>query len=292
MIEQLLNDLHGAFAENTLRAYRADFKVFSTWCAGIEIDPLSASATEVASFVEAQAQHRTTATIRRRIASISTLLKLNNYPDPTRSPEVILALKRIHRQKGRAQKQAPPLTRDILEQLIAATGQDLVGLRDRVMLMLGYETMRRRSELCNFRFEDIEYLTQDKVGIWLRFSKTDQFGEGKFIPISPALAALIENWRINIKVYNGYILREVTKTGRIKPTMRPSSINLRLKVLQREAKLDQGAELSGHSFRVGGAIDLLEAGESLEKIMLRGGWKSESTALRYLRNWQAFPYLP
>ena len=284
----LFEHLHGAFAENTLRAYRADFKVFSAWCIGNEINPLNASATEVASFVEAQAQHRTTATIRRRIASISTLLKLNNYPDPTRSPEVILALKRIHRQKGRAQKQAPPLTRDILEQLIAVTGQDLVGMRDRVMLMLGYETMRRRSELCNFRFEDIEFLTQDKVGIWLRFSKTDQYGEGKFIPISPELITLIENWRIKQQVESGYILREVTKTGRVKPTMRPGSINLRLKVLQRAAKLNQGAELSGHSFRVGGAIDLLEAGESLEKIMLRGGWKSESTALRYLRSWQAF----
>ena len=284
----LFEHLHGAFAENTLRAYRADFKVFSTWCAGNEIDPLNASATEVASFVEAQAQHRTTATIRRRIASISTLLKLNNYHDPTRSPEVILALKRIHRQKGRAQKQAPPLTRDILEQLIAATGQDLVGLRDRVMLMLGYETMRRRSELCNFQFEDIEYLTQEKVGIWLRFSKTDQFGEGKFIPISPALAAVIENWRITLNVNDGYILREVTKTGRVQTHMRPSSINLRLKVLQRDAKLKQVAELSGHSFRVGGAIDLLEAGESLEKIMLRGGWKSESSAVKYLRGWRGF----
>lgn len=156
------------------------------------------------------------------------------------------------------------------------------------MLMLGYETMRRRSELCNFRFEDIEYLTQDRVGIWLRFSKNDQYGEGKFIPISTALAAIIENWRIKLQVESGYILREVTKTVRIKPTMRPSSINLRLKVLQRAAKLNQHAELSGHSFRVGGAIDLLEAGESLEKIMLRGGWKSESKAMRYLRNWRAF----
>lgn len=202
----LFEHLHGAFAENNLRAYRADFKVFSSWCASNEIDPLSANPNEVASFFETQAQHRTTATIRRRIVSISTLLKLNNYPDPTRSPEVILALKRIHRQKGRAQKQAPPLTRDILEQLIAVTGQDLVGMRDHVMLMLGYETMRRRSELCNFRFEDIEYLTQDKVGIWLRFSKADQFGEGKFIPISTALATLVENWRINLQVNTGYIL--------------------------------------------------------------------------------------
>ena len=288
-MNHLFEHLHGAFADNTLRAYRADFKVFSVWCADNEIDPLSASATEIANFVTTQAEHRTTATIRRRIASISTLLKLNSYSDPTSSPEVILALKRIHRQKGRAQKQAQPLTKDILEQLVEVTGDDLVGMRDRVLLMLGNETMRRRSELCNFRFEDIEYLAREKVGIWLRFSKTDQFGQGKFIPISPTLGAVIENWRITLNVNDGYILREVTKTGRVQTHMRPSSINLRLKVLQRTAKLNHVAELSGHSFRVGGAIDLLEAGESLEKIMLRGGWKSESTALRYLRNWQAFP---
>jgi len=44
-------------------------------------------------------------------------------------------------------------------------------------------------------------------------------------------------------------------------------------------------ELSGHSFRVSAAIDLLDKSVSLERIMLRGGWKSENTALRYLRNW-------
>ena len=57
--------------------------------------------------------------------------------------------------------------------------------------------------------------------------------------------------------------------------MRPSSIDVRVKALQRTAKLDRLAELSVHFFRVGGAIDLLEAGESLENIMLRGGWKPE-----------------
>jgi hypothetical protein len=41
----------------------------------------------------------------------------------------------------------------------------------------------------------------------------------------------------------------------------------------------------GYSFRVGAAIDLLEAGESLEKIMLRGGWQSDATTIRYLRRW-------
>jgi len=41
----------------------------------------------------------------------------------------------------------------------------------------------------------------------------------------------------------------------------------------------------GHSFRVGAALDMISQGESLARIMLRGGWKTESTALRYLRNY-------
>jgi hypothetical protein len=33
------------------------------------------------------------------------------------------------------------------------------------------------------------------------------------------------------------------------------------------------------------ALDLLEKGEPLEKIMLRGGWQTDSTEMKYLRNW-------
>ena len=43
--------------------------------------------------------------------------------------------------------------------------------------------------------------------------------------------------------------------------------------------------LSGHSFRVGATLDLLERDEPLERIMLKGGWQTDSTAMSYLRNW-------
>ena len=58
-----------------------------------------------------------------------------------------------------------------------------------------------------------------------------------------------------------------------------------LKNLQKKAELNQIGELSGHSFRVGAALDLLDKNIPLEKIMLRGGWKSETSAMRYLQSW-------
>jgi len=43
--------------------------------------------------------------------------------------------------------------------------------------------------------------------------------------------------------------------------------------------------LSGHSFRVCPALDLLEQGEPLKKIILKGGWQTDSTAMKYLQNY-------
>jgi len=284
----LFSHLIGAYADNTLRAYRADFKVFKNWCDTNQVDPLNSSPQRVAEYVHYEAKSKSTATIRRRIASLSSLFTLNKLDDPTKSPEVVLALKRIHRQKGRAQKQAYPLTRDLLDQLLNVCGDDLKGQRDRVMLLLGYETMRRRSELCNFRFEDIELLPRGRTAIRLRFSKTDQYGEGKLLPISSNLVEAIKNWQTMAGLERGFILRGLTKNGEIRTSLSPSHINLRLKELADKLSLQSAAALSGHSFRVGAAIDLLEAGETLEKIMLRGGWQSEATAIRYLRGWRGF----
>jgi len=112
--------------------------------------------------------------------------------------------------------------------------------------------------------------------------KTDQ---GKVIPISNKLSQMIENWSFTIDQNNGYILRSFKRNFSIRQSLNPASINHILKCLQQQAKINQTGELSGHSFRVGAALDMLDQGVSLERIMLRGGWKSEATALRYLRNW-------
>jgi len=50
-------------------------------------------------------------------------------------------------------------------------------------------------------------------------------------------------------------------------------------------ELNRREQNPGHSFRVGAAFDLLDKNIPLEKIMLRGGWKSETSAIRYLQSW-------
>jgi integrase len=145
--------------------------------------------------------------------------------------------------------------------------------------------MRRRSELCAFKFEDIDCAHNDKPIIRLNFSKTDQYGTGKVLPISEELLNLLEKWK-EIVGDEGYILRSINKHGHIGNSLNPASISTILKTLQEVLKTGSNQKpLSGHSFRVGAALDLLEQGEPLEKIMLRGGWQTDSTAMKYLRNW-------
>jgi integrase len=96
---------------------------------------------------------------------------------------------------------------------------------------------------------------------------------------------MISSWSLAIDQDSGYILRSFKRNLSTNPSLAPASINHILKSLQKKAGLNQIGELSGHSFRVGAALDLLNKNIPLEKIMLRGGWKSETSAMRYLRNW-------
>lgn len=198
---------------------------------------------------------------------------------------MVLALKRMHQKVGRHQEQAKPLTRDILDQLLQHYGSDTKGQRDCILLLLGYETMRRRSELCNFKFEDLTRIPGRGHAIRLMRSKTDQEGTSKLIPTSAALHSLITEWRDKYQL-KGVILRSVDRHGNVGVRLNSGSIGTILnKLTANLGKEVNNFRFSGHSFWVGAAIDLLENGASLETIMLRGGWRSQGNAMNYLRGW-------
>jgi len=285
MIDDIFAKFDGAFAENTIRAYRSDFIQYQTWCSQNSLAPIPATAETMAMYVDYLSESNKSATIRRRINSLGTVLRLSKSHDPTKQPEVILALKRMHRKIGRAQDQATPLTKSLLNQLLNKCDNSIMGIRNQVLLRLGYETMRRRSELCTFKFEDICQAPSGKPAIRLNFSKTDQFGTGKILPISQELFDLLQKWRSMIS-QEGFILRSINRHGHFGNNLHPASVSTVLKGLQKDLKMDSDEQpLSGHSFRVGAALDLLEQGEPLERIMLRGGWQSDATTISYLRSW-------
>ena len=67
--------------------------------------------------------------------------------------------------------------------------------------------MRRRSEICKFKFEDLQHLSSHKYALLLRYSKTDQYNQGKVVPISQELSGMISKWSLAIDQDSDYILR-------------------------------------------------------------------------------------
>ena len=282
MLEELFQRMDGAYSKNTIRAYKQDFQHFVIWCQAKQIVPLASPVDNFADFVVQESQQYQAVTVERRISSLRSLFTLLGLVDITKHIEIKLAMKRLYRTKGRNQQQAIPLTRPILQKLIAVCSDDLTGMRDRVLLSLGYETMRRRSELCAFTFADLCDLPGDRCALNLRFSKTDQYGQGRLVAISAELRLLINEWQAKVGG-DSYILRGV-RGNQVTHSFAPASVNRILRKLQDKAKLDLPAFLSGHSFRVGAAVDMMGDGASFGQIMLKGGWKCESMVMRYLRS--------
>jgi integrase len=104
---------------------------------------------------------------------------------------VILIFKKLRRKFGKPQKQAIPLTYDILTKLKDVCSDDIAGLRNKLLLQLGYETMRRSSEICQLKFEDLQHLGNHKHALLVRHSKTNQYNQGKTILISGQLSEMI-----------------------------------------------------------------------------------------------------
>jgi len=94
----------------------------------------------------------------------------------------------MHRQLGRHSHQAHAVNKKILEQMLNATDKTLLGLRDRALLLVAYDTLSRRSELTALRVENlnIKQVAQlvTSASILLRRSKTDQNAQGRCLHFS------------------------------------------------------------------------------------------------------------
>jgi len=203
MLEETIIKIDGAYAEATIRAYRVDFQDFINYCDKYNLESLPAQPLVIANYIQQLVSDgRTSASIRRVIAGITTIHKLNRFQDPTKDTDVILEMRRMHRKLGRYSKQAAGITADILEKLLQATEAGNRGARDRALLLIAYDTLCRRSELVSLRIEDIKVTMVDgieKVSILLRRSKTDQNATGKRLHISAKAQVALKEWLVRLK---------------------------------------------------------------------------------------------
>jgi site-specific recombinase XerD len=284
-LQELLAHLDGAYAPNTLRAYKADMLEFVTYCDKASKCALPADPNTVSDFLmQTMDKCIKSSTIRRKVSSISAIHRLSCLSDPTKYFEVRITQRKIYRQLGTRFNQAYPITKALLDRLLAACGNDLHGLRDRTLLLVAYDSMRRRSELIALRIEDIEWLADQGAYVLLRKSKTDQNSCGKWIHLTADSATALQAWISAAQINEGFIFRGIRPSGRVTASLCESRISRIYKNLARKAGLSEPIveAISGHSMRVGGAQDLLHHGASLPQIMVKGGWAKTDTVMRYV----------
>ena len=270
----------GAFSENTARAIRADTAIFAAWCADQGHASLPASPDAVAGFIDAMAESRKPATVRRYAASIGHLHRAAELPDPTKANAVKLALKRLGRQHGSRQQQAAPFGEMAVERVLATTGDTLIDRRDLALLMVSRDMLARRSEVVALQVGDVQFADDGSATVLVQRSKTDTAGEGAVLWLSPRTTAALRRWLDGTQITDGALFRSVGKGGMVGGPLDAGDVARVFKKLAERAGIDASL-ISGHSARVGMAQDLVAHGAELAAVMQAGRWKSPTMPARY-----------
>jgi len=290
ILSETLQRIEGAYAPATIRAFKADFNTFITYCIEHHTNPIPANPSVVSHYIDDLSNRTfTSAYIRRIIVSISSVHKLNRFEDPTKDCDVQLAIRKMHRKLGRSSKQVAGITRNILEKMMDATENDLRGIRDRALMLVAYDTLCRRSELVDLMAEDIQRDPTEKaesvqISIKLRKSKTDQNSLGRWLHLTDQASRALEQWLGASGIQLGPIFRGINRGNEIAEKLGSGQIARIYKRMAKKANLncDTIKNISGHSMRVGAAQDLLREGASLPVIMNRGRWSKTDTVMRYV----------
>lgn len=282
-VAELVRD---SLAENTRRAYASDLAHFEKW-GGV----IPATDRQVAGYLAAHADELSVATLTRRIASIAKAHKARGAPSPTSAEIVKATLRGIRRRKGVAQRQATPLLRDDLFQVLATMGDRMKDARDRALLLLGFATALRRAELVALDCADLERVRQGLV-VHVRRSKTDQDGEGRKIGVPLGRSrwcpvAAVEKWLARSGIKEGPIFRPVNRHG-VVPRERLSGEAVCRVVAERAARAGLLGDYTAHALRAGLVTSAAQAGVPSWRIRQTTGHASDATLGLYIRSAELF----
>jgi len=295
--EETLNNLKSSKANNTLRAYKSDFKDFGAFCAKHGFDSLPTEPKIVSLYLTHLSKNLKMSTLKRRLVSISMVHRLKGHYLDTKHPIIIENLMGIKRVKGSIQKGKKPILINHLKSIINVIDQQEINeikkSRDKTIVLVGFGGGFRRTELISIDHEDLEFVPEG-VKITLKRSKTDQFGEGmvKGLPyFSNELYCPVINlkkWLELSNIKSGPIFRRFVK-GSVLTNNRltDQSVVLIIKDYLNLAGIEN-KNYSGHSLRSGFATVAAESGADERSIMAMTGHKTTQMVRRYIREANIF----
>jgi len=281
---ETLKNLKSSKATNTLRAYKADFRDFALFCQQNGFNSMPSEPKIITLYLTHLSKSSKFSTLKRRLASISVIHKLNGHYLDTKHPIITENLLGIRRVKGTYQKAKKPILINDLKLIINVINQDKGSknkLKNKALVLVGFAGGFRRSELVSVLYEDVEFVNEG-VKIFVRRSKTDQSGEGmtkgipyfsnpEYCPVTSLKKWIEENGIKSGKIFN----------------MSDKNVALIIKKYAALAGLDQ-SKYSGHSLRSGFATSTAELGAEERSIMAMTGHKTTQMVRRYIKEANLF----
>lgn len=244
-------------------------------------------------FLKATGPHAP-ATVRRRLASWSTLTHWRGLDGAFTSPPLKAAIRLAVRAvpRTRRRKSAKAVTGGVLSKLLATCdGDSLRDLRDRAILMVAFASGgRRRSEIAALRVEQLsaEAPIEQKDGpplpslaIHLGRTKTTSGEQDEVVYLTGRPVDALHAWMAAAGIDKGSVFRGIGRWGTV--SRRPldaQSINAILKQRATMAGLDPG-EFSAHGLRSGYLTEAANCGIPLAEAMDQSRHRSVQQASSY-----------
>ena len=296
--EETLLNLQSSKANNTVRAYKSDFRDFGLFCAQNGFKSLPSEPKIVSLYLtHLSTKEIKMSTLKRRLVSIGVIHKLKGHYLDTKHPIIVENIMGIKRRKGSIQKGKKPLLINNLKIIINVideyNNQDLKKFRDRSIILMGFSGGFRRNEIVSLDYDDLEFVSEG-LKINLKRSKTDQFGEGsiKGLPYfdnaqyCPVLS--LKNWIEISNISSGPLFRRFSKGSNLSENrLTDQTVALLIKKYLKLAGIDN-KNYSGHSLRSGFATSAAESGAEERSIMAMTGHKSTEMVRRYIKEANLF----
>ena len=296
--EETILNLKSSKSDNTIRAYKSDFKDFGLFCAQNGFKSLPTEPKIVSLYLtHLSTKDNKMSTLKRRLVSIGVIHKFKGHYLDTKHPSIIENIMGIKRRKGSAQNGKKPLLISNLKLIINAIDQykkdEIKQLRDKSIILIGFAGGFRRKEIVSLNYDDLEFVSEG-LKITLRKSKTDQFGEGslKGLPYfdnsNYCPVTSLQKWLNISKIKSGPVFRRFIKGSKLsEKRLTDQTVALLIKKYLELAGINS-RNFSGHSLRSGFATSAAESGAEERSIMAMTGHKSTEMVRRYIKEANLF----
>lgn len=281
-IEELLEGAEelaqSALSQNTKRAYEADLIAWQKFARLHNLTVFPIQSAFLAAYIKAmQEQGLRLSTIRRRCIALSKWHRLQNQQSPI-DGKVEAVLQGLARSLGEAVEKKRALTVNLLRKILTLS----LSPRDQAILLVGFWTGMRRSELAALRWSDLK--SHDKgLILCVPFSKTDQTGKGQMKGL-----LRLSQLDVDMEWCPVQALERLQKQTKTEVVFGCSAKTI-ARTVKRHLKAigENPDEFGAHSFRHGFVTETQRGGASIFDTMRQTGHKSEKVVRGYMEGQQA-----